>query len=245
MSKLLDFIIFSILIITSSSALLKKTRSVQLPLNLGKASSFAILSRTGVTDVSPSSVVGNVGSYPITGAAILLTCPEVTGIVYQSDARGATCFTTAASYLLSAVSDMALAFTNANLLKLPDHIDLGAGDISGKTLLPGLYSWGTSLGINADVYISGTSTDVWIFTIAGDLDLANGIQIILQGGAKSSNIFWVVAGSSVDIGTTAVFQGSVLAKNKIALRTGATVYGRLLAQTAVTLQMSSVVIPTA
>lgn len=45
------------------------------------------------------------------------------------------------------------------------------------------------------------------------------------------------------IGTTAHFEGVILAKTMIAVNTGASVNGRLLAQTAVTLQMNAVTQP--
>jgi hypothetical protein len=66
--------------------------------------------------------------------------------------------------------------------------------------------------------------------------------VILSGGARPKNIFWQVRGA-VTIGTTAHFVGVVLAKTMIAVNTGATVNGRLLAQTAVTLQMNAVTRP--
>jgi hypothetical protein len=44
----------------------------------------------------------------------------------------------------------------------------------------------------------------------------------------------------VTIGTTAHFEGVVLAKTLVAVNTGASVNGRLLAQTAVALQMNSI-----
>ena len=249
MSKFLSLLTICIFI-CSSHAIKKlvkvsfRTKIVEA-LNLGNAASFAILSKTGITDVPASSIVGNVGSYPITGAAILLTCPEVAGIVYQADAEGATCFLTNAAYLLSAIGDMELAFTSANSLVNYDFIDLHAGDISGQTLTPGLYKWTSGVVVYANVYLSGGPTDVWIIQIAGNLVQAVATGIILQGGAKSKNIFWVVAGAYVEIGAGASIQGSILAKGAINLLTGATVNGRLLSQTAVTLQMNSVVLPSA
>ena len=65
---------------------------------------------------------------------------------------------------------------------------------------------------------------------------------ILAGGAQAKKIFWLVAGA-VTIGTTAHLEGVVLAKTLIAVNTGASVTGRLLAQTAVTLQMNAVTQP--
>jgi cytoskeletal protein CcmA (bactofilin family) len=82
---------------------------------------------------------------------------------------------------------------------------------------------------------------VFIFIIAQTLKLDTGVKIILTNGALASNIFWVVA-ESVVIQSKAVFQGTILCKTNIALITGAILNGRLLAQTAVTLQMNTVVI---
>jgi len=47
----------------------------------------------------------------------------------------------------------------------------------------------------------------------------------------------------VAIGTTAHFEGIILAKTLIAVNTGASANGRLLAQTAVTLQQNAVTQP--
>jgi hypothetical protein len=59
---------------------------------------------------------------------------------------------------------------------------------------------------------------------------------------QAKNIFWQVAGA-VTIGTTAHLEGVVLAKTLIAVNTGASVNGRLLAQTAVAPQMNVVTQP--
>lgn len=58
------------------------------PVNLGSAGNYTILSETGITDVGPSPVVGNIASSPITGAAIHVTCAEVTGTISAVDAAG-------------------------------------------------------------------------------------------------------------------------------------------------------------
>jgi hypothetical protein len=47
----------------------------------------------------------------------------------------------------------------------------------------------------------------------------------------------------VDLGTTSHFEGVILTKTMIALETGASINGRLLAQTAVSLEKSTVVEP--
>jgi hypothetical protein len=208
--------------------------------NLGLAGDFAILSKTGVTDVYKSSVVGDVGSSPITGAAVLVSCSEVVGTIFTVDAAGPLpCRVTNATRLGIAVLDMQAAYTDAAGRVNPDFLNLGAGNIGGKTLTPGLYKWSTSLILPTDVTISGSPTDVWIFQVAGTLIMSSAVRITLAGGAQAKNIYWVVAGA-VTFGTTSHFEGNILGQTGINLQTGATLNGRMLAQTAVTLQMNTV-----
>jgi hypothetical protein len=213
------------------------------PVNLGKAGSFAILTKTGITDVYASAVTGDVGTSPITGAALLLTCTEVSGKVYTVDAAGPLpCVITDATFLTAAIGDMEFAYIDAAGRTSPDFTELGAGEIGGLTLRPGLYKWATDVLITTDVTLSGGPNDIWIFQISGRLNQANAARITLAGGALAKNIVWQVAGA-VTIGTTAHFEGVILAKTMIAVNTGATVNGRLFAQTAVTLQMNAVTQP--
>ncbi len=214
-----------------------------MPVDLGTAETFAILSKSGITDVPTSAIVGDVGTSPITGAALLLTCGEVSGTIYTVNAAGPLpCYVTDATFLGSAVLDMGYAYDDAAGRVGPDFTELGAGEIGGLTLAPGLYKWGTGLLISTDVTLSGGPNDVWIFQVAGTMNQANATRVTLAGGARPENIFWAVAGA-VTLGTTAHFEGVVLAKTMIAANTGASVNGRLLAQTAVTLQMNAVTEP--
>ena len=223
---------------TSSAAI-----AGQAPVNLGAAGTFAILSKSGVTNVYASAVTGNVGSSPITGAAILVTCTEVVGTIFSVDAAGPLpCTVNAAPFLTSAVLDMEAAYLDAEGRSSPDFTEVGAGEIGGLTLSPGLYKWGTGVMITTDVTLTGGPNDVFIFQIAGTLTQANAARVTLTGGAQAKNIFWQVA-DVVAIGTTAHFEGIVLAKTMVAVKTGASVQGRLLAQTAVTLQMNAVTQP--
>ena len=223
---------------TSSAAI-----AGQAPVDLGTAGTFAILSKTGVTDVYASAVTGNVGSSPITGAAILVTCTEVSGMIFSVDAAGPLpCTVNAAPFLTLAVLDMEVAYLDAEGRLSPDFTEVGAGEIGGQTLRPGLYKWGTGVTISNDVTLTGGPNDVFIFQIAGTLLQANATRVTLTGGAQAKNIFWQVAGG-VAIGTTAHFEGVVLAKTNVAVKTGASVQGRLLAQTAVTLQMNAITQP--
>jgi hypothetical protein len=212
------------------------------PVNLGGAGHFVILTKSGITDVPASDVVGNVGTSPITGAADHLSCAEVTGKIYSVDAAGpAPCSLVKPVGLTKAIRDMETAYTNA-AGRRAGSTGVGAGNIGGHTLGPGVYKWGTGVTIPSDVTLEGDSYSVWIFQIAGNLTLSDGKSVILSGDAQAQNIFWQVAGKVV-LGTTSHFEGIILSKTLIAMKTGASIDGRLFAQTAVTLEMNSVHTP--
>jgi hypothetical protein len=228
---------------TSVTSTTKSKTSELKAVDLGVAGNFVILSKTGITDVYKSDVTGDVGASPITGAAILLKCDEVSGTIYTVDAEGPLpCRISNASRLTTAVNDMQTAYTDAAGRSNPDFINLGAGNIGGKTLKSGLYTWTSDLFIPTDITISGSPTDVWIFQVAGTLDMSSAVRITLAGGAQAKNIFWQTAGA-VTLGTTSHFEGNILSQTGINLKTGASINGRTLAQTAVTLQMNTVVKP--
>jgi hypothetical protein len=217
----------------------------QAPVDLGLAGNFVILSKSGITDVPASAIVGNIGTSPITGAAITgIGCGEVAGQILTVDAAGPACRLTYPVFLTAAISDMETAYTDAAGRVLPDATELGAGNIDGMTLAPGLYKWGTPLLIPTGVTLDakGDTNAVWIFQIAQTLNVGNGAIVTLSGGAQARNIFWQVAGTTT-LGTTADFKGVVLCKTLIAMQTGAVMSGRALAQTAVTLQMNAVTQP--
>ncbi len=227
----------------SSTVNYKSSLQVLETVNLGLAGEFVILSKTGITDVYKSKVKGDVGTSPITGAALLLKCNEVTGTIYTVDAAGPLpCRVTNATRLGIAVLNMQTAYTDAAGRVNPDFLNLGAGNIGGKTLTPGLYKWTSALIIPTDITISGSPTDIFIFQVAGTLNMSSAVIITLAGGAQAKNIFWQTSGAAT-LGTTSHFEGNILSMTGINLQTGASINGRMLAQTAVTLQMNTVVKP--
>jgi hypothetical protein len=210
--------------------------------DLGGAGHFVILSKSGITDVPASDVTGNVGTSPITGAADHLSCAEVTGKVYSVDAAGPPpCSIKAPSKLTNAVHDMQTAYTDA-AGRSPTITELGGGNIGGLTLAPAVYSWSTNVTVPSDVRLKGGSHAVWIFQISKNLFVSSGKAVVLRGHAQAQNVFWQVAGKVV-LGTTSHVEGIILSKTLIAMKTGASINGRLLAQTAVTLQMNKVTAP--
>ncbi|MDO8511584.1 MAG: ice-binding family protein, partial [Nanoarchaeota archaeon] len=143
--------------------------------------------------------------------------------------------------MTTAVSDMETAYTDAAGRTNPTATELGAGDISGMTLAPGLYKWGTGVLINNGVTLNcqGDANQVFIFQIAQDLTIGNGAIVTLSGSCQAKNIFWQVAGQAT-LGTTSNVKGIILSQTLVEMNTGATLKGKALAQTAVTLDANSV-----
>ena len=225
-------------ILTQEYSLFSPTAKI----DLGGAGHFVILTESGITDVPASAVTGNVGVSPITGAADHLSCVEVTGKIYSVDAAGPQpCSIKAPSRLTNAIGDMQAAYTNA-AGRSPTIINLGGGNIGGMTLTPGVYGWDTSVNIASNVTIKGGSHAVWIFQISKNLVVANAAAVMLGGNAQAQNIYWQIAGKAV-LGTTSHMEGIMLVKTLIAMKTGASIDGRLFAQTAVTLQQNAVTEP--
>jgi hypothetical protein len=221
-----------------------------LPVVLGTAGNYVILSKSGISTVPTSAVTGNIGVSPIdstgiTGFSLTLdasvqfaTSAQVTGKVYAPDYSAPT-----PSNLTTAVSNMQTAYTDA-AGRAPDATELGAGNIGGLTIAPGVYKWSSGVTIPSNLTLSGGANDVWIFQIAGDVTVASAVKVILAGGAVSKNVFWQIAGGSgLTLGTGAHFEGIVLAQTAITLGSGASVNGRLLAQTAVHIDGSKVTQP--
>jgi hypothetical protein len=126
--------------------------------------------------------------------------------------------------------------------RAPDYTEIGAGNIGGLNLGPATYKWGTGVSIPSNVTLTGGPNDVWIFQIAQGLTVGSGVEIILAGGALPQNIYWQTF-AAADFGTTSKFKGVILSQTSIAMRTGASINGRLFAGTAVTLDQNAVTQP--
>jgi hypothetical protein len=217
------------------------------PVLLGAAGDYVILAKSAISNVPTSVITGDIGLSPaaasfitgfsLTRAGFMWTAPQVIGGVFAADNDPPT-----PTKLTTAIGDMQTAYTDAAGRPTPDALNLGDGAIGGLTIIPGLYTWTSSVTIPSDVELSGAPNDVWIFQITNDLKISSGKSITLSGGAQAKNIFWQVAGF-VELGTTAHAEGIVLSKTAIKLGTGASINGRLFAQTAVNIDSSTVTKP--
>ena len=150
--------------IAASSLLAASQSYAQTGVDLGTAGTFAILAKSGISNTGTTTIVGNIGVSPIgatgiTGFGLVLdasnvfsTSALVTGQVFASDYSPPT-----PANLTTAVSDMETAYTDA-AGRAASVTELGAGNIGGMTLAPGVYKWGTGVTIPTDVTLAGGAT---------------------------------------------------------------------------------------
>jgi hypothetical protein len=220
--------------------------------DLTAAGSYVVLAKTGITNVTGSSIAGgNLGLSPaaasfITGFSMAADPSNVyatsSSVVAPAKIYAASYASPTPSNLTTAVLDMQTAYTDAAGRSPPDHLNLASGNLGGLTLAPGLYTWGNTVTIPNNVTLSGGANDVWIFQISKDLDLSSATSVILSGGAQAKNVFWQVAGQ-VTIHSNAHFEGVILSKTAITLQTNASLNGRALAQSLVALDNNGITAP--
>jgi hypothetical protein len=222
--------------------------------SLGTAAHYAILAKTGVSTVPSSVVTGHVGLSPaartfLTGWSLIseptdtsFTSAQVVGggHLFAADNVGGT----TSVDLTTAVGDMQTAYTDAagKPAGVGPNLNLGGGTIAGQTLAPGTYTWGTAISITTDLTLNGSATDVWIFQVAGTLDMTAAKNVIMAGGALAKNVFWQVSGA-VTIGANTHFEGIILGQTGITFGNLSSINGRLLAQSAVVLDATTVNVP--
>jgi hypothetical protein len=234
-----------------------------IPANLLTAGNFAILSKAGITNTGGHTTMinGDIGSSPITATAMNdVFCSEINGTIYGVNAAyvgsgDQSCYQgnpplSNKTLVDDAIIDMAAAYTALETMALPDETERNAGIIGGETFIPGLYKWSTDVSLASDITLSGGANDVWIFQIAGNLNLASagdvpsGVKVLLSGGAQAKNVYWQVGGLiGATLGTYSTFNGNILTAKQIIIQTGAILNGRALAQTQVTLDANSITTP--
>jgi len=199
--------------------------------------------------VPDSKITGDVGVSPIaqgamTGFSLSLdpsgefaTSTQVTGNMYAADFAIPT-----PSKMTTAIGDMETAYNDAAGRVDPKYVNLHSGLLGGKTLAPGLYKYSTGVGFSDHCTFKGSADDKWIIQIAGTLSMAANVKILLVGGARTENIVWVVAGAAF-FGADSHFEGNILGATSAVFITGSSINGRVLVQTAVTLQSTTVTKP--
>jgi len=200
-------------------------------INLVAVETFAILGGAAVSNIGNSIINGNLGISP--GASATGFPPGiVNGVIHNNDASSIAAQVAAFAFYLEAI-----AFEGGTPV---------TGDIGGQTLTSGIYTASSDLSItSANLTLSGSALDVFLFQVPGNLSLAANRNITVTGGATARNIYWLVGGT-VTIGDFAGFNGTVLGIGDQSLGISATVQGRLISHLgAVSLNNNVVSVPLA
>jgi Ice-binding-like/Bacterial Ig-like domain len=220
---------------------------VPLAINLGRAASFGLASRAGLTSTGVTVVNGDVALFP------LATCTDATG---GPGASSQTClvktYATTTGMTVngsifwaadpfdngqtaSAVTNDLNVAWNEGSTKVDTQGAIAANELGGKTFIPGVYhnaNLGLAAGGAATLDAHNDANAIFIFKVDSDLidsgTLLLRSRIILVNGAQARNV-WFVAGRDVTIGSGTTWNGNILAGRTATIKDGSTVTGRVLA----------------
>ena len=191
----------------------------------GRCALFSVQAGTAVSfnGGQTNVMTGNVGVAP--GTSITGNVNMGTGSIQDNTAAAQAC-----------AADELIAYQTLKNLTCTPGNTLANSDLSGVTLLPGVYCSGSgSLSISATALTldgNGDSNSQFIFQTATTVETATATSFILINGAQATNVYWQV-GTSVTLGLQSSFVGNIVAKVSISVGTTTTVNGRALAQAAV------------
>jgi hypothetical protein len=194
---------------------------------LASTGSFSVLAGAGISNTGPTTVSGDIGTFPTTSINGLGSM-TVGGTNHAGDA-----------VTQQAKNDLVTAYDVAAGDGPTTPV---AADLAGLTLLPGVYNSASSMGLSGEVTLNGQGNpdSVFVFQVGSAFTSASGSRVSLINGAQACNVFWQV-GSSATLGTGSSFIGTILALTSITVTTGVTVDGRVLARNgAVTLDTDTI-----
>lgn len=185
-----------------------------------------VFAAQSITNVGSTVIIGSLAIYPNTATSVTGFPPGTyTGTLQAANP---------AAY---AVYEAFLTAYNNAWLKTPGTLNTPAspwGNTGGvpTTLVPGVYTYSSSLQINALAATifdaQGNCNATWTIQITSTLTTATSAVILLANGADATHITWVV-GDSATIGTGTTGEGVLIALNSITFSSGGSWNGRLAA----------------
>jgi len=147
--------------------------AMAMSVDLGSASGFAVLAGSGMTITGPTSITGDMGTFPtatITGLATLV----LAGVNHADDAIAQ-----------QAKADLSAAYTSA-AGRTPTTLYGAIFDLGEQTLSAGVYNSTASLGITGTLTLDahGDPNAVWIFQTGSTLTAEVGSKVILINGGR-------------------------------------------------------------
>ncbi len=226
--------------ITFALACLLPNASAQ-EVNLGTANNFAVLAGSAVPNTGLTVINGgNVGVSP--GSSVTGFPPGIVNAPYSIHLGD--------SVALDAQNALTSAFNTA--AGLPVTQSLTGQNLGGLMLTPGVYSFASTAQLTGTLTLNdmGNPDAVFVFQIGTALTTASDSSVETindpaAGAIPGISVFWQI-GSSATLGAGTDFEGNILAKDSITAASGASVDGRLLAETgSVTLNDNLLTVPPA
>ncbi len=203
--------VISLLVLSSLLLSLLAVSAFATSVNLGTASSYAVLAGSTVTNTGSSVLTGDLGVSP--GMAVTGFPPGMVigGTIHAGDAAAAL-----AQHDLTTAYNAAAGLTRTGTLT--------GQNLGGLTLTPGVYFFASSAQLTGQLTLNnlGNPNALFVFQIGSKLTTASNSSVIFSNSLADSNVFWQV-GSSATLGTTTAFEGNILALTSITLNTGATI----------------------
>jgi hypothetical protein len=218
---------------TFTTGISEAQEELQSGIDLGGASSFAILGSAAVTDSPPADITGDIGLHPAAGTGITgFICSEVTGTIYTATDTGPACRDFDEPLLAAAKGAALAAFDDAQDVARGVAV-LSSQDLAGITLYPGLYDAPVSLQISSggELFLDaqGDENAVFILRSPSTITVVTGASVTLTKGARAQNVYWT-AGTAVTVGEDAIMVGTLIAGTAITFDPGSTLIGRALTQ---------------
>jgi hypothetical protein len=212
---------------------------------VGTAKPFAALAYSAITAANISPVTGDVG---VSAGAM----SNITGFDAASDTKyGNDSLAPNSQRTILAQEDVSSLVGNID----PRACDVDLTDVVGGltgdiTLHPGvtcMNSFSADVLLNGHVTLDAGGDPNAFFIIRSNLTLtvADAAQVILSNGAQACGVFWRVK-KQITLGKSVEFYGTLIAGTAITMKSGSTLGGRALAQTAaVVLDANTITIPSA
>jgi hypothetical protein len=232
-------------LVAALAALLNPPLASATPILGSDLASFTVLGASTVTNVTTSSIYGNVGDWASGGAnaitgfnsspGVAVSDPQVfAGLVHAGT-------TTGTPNAMKAQAELTTA--RNNLASLGPGTILSLADMVGLTLYPGVYTvpaGSTNLSGVLTLDGQGNANAAWVFQMPDTLITSPNSVVNVINTGSGAGVYWNV-GSSATIDVNTAFLGNILALTSISMNsTARDLCGRALADTgAVTLIQNS------
>ena len=201
---------------------------VAASVNLGTAAGYSVLAGPSLASTGAGTVIAlDLG---VTGTLAGFPPGTVTGVKHVADAAAAT-----AQDDRQSAYDSVVAQTGGTAF---------GGDLAGKTFTPGLYSTAAAVTNTGSITLDagGDPSAIFVFKVGAALSSAAATKVVLTNGALANNVYWQVVGA-VALGANVKWIGTLLGAAAIDFGDGASLKGRILTPSTVTLSNSPVTKP--